>query len=143
MTGTGLTTSYAPPFSLVRNHFVVSIASYLLLTIALVLVAPWMQGHYFQPHLLGLTHLATLGWISMVIMGALYQLVPVVLETRLWSSRLAHVTFWIFLPGAIGVIVHLWIYDTGPGLWISGLLTFVAFALFAGNLIATLAHVEI
>ncbi len=142
MLGPGLTTSYAPPFALVRNHFIVSVAAYFLLAIALVIVAPWMQGHYFQPHLLGLTHLATLGWISMIMMGALYQLVPVVLETKLWSARLAQVTFWLFLPGAIGVIVHLWVYQTGPGLWGTGCLTFVAFALFAANLLATLAQVE-
>lgn len=142
MTGTGLTTSYAPPFALVRNHFAASVAAYFLLTIALVIVAPWMQGHYFQPHLLGLVHLAALGWISMIMMGALYQLVPVVLETRLWSARLAHLTFWLFLPGAIGIIVHLWIYRTGPGLWGSGLFALAAFALFVANLMATLAQVE-
>lgn len=142
MLGPGLTTSYAPPFALVRNHFIVSIAAYFLLALALVFVAPWMQGHYFQPHLLGLTHLAALGWISMVMMGALYQLVPVVLETKLWSARLAHVTFWLFLPGAFGMIVHLWLYRTGPGLWGSGLLTLAAFVLFAANLLATLAQVE-
>lgn len=142
MIGPGLTTSYAPPFALVRNHFVVSAAAYFSLTIALVVVAPWMQGHYFQPHLLGLTHLAALGWISMIIMGALYQLVPVVLETRLWSARLAQITFWIFLPGALGLIIHLWAYQTGPGLWGSGSLTLLAFILFVANLLATLAHVE-
>jgi hypothetical protein len=142
MLGSGLTTSYAPPFALVRNHFVASVAAYFLLTIALVIVAPWMQGHYFQPHLLGLTHLATLGWISMIMMGALYQLVPVVLETKLWSARLAQFTFWLFLPGAIGVIVHLWAYRTGPGWWGSGFLTIAAFALFVANLLATLAQVK-
>lgn len=142
MLGPGLATSYAPPFVLVRNHFIVSVASYFLLTIAMVIVAPWMQGHYFQPHLLGLTHLAALGWISMIMMGALYQLVPVVLETKLWSTRLAQVTFWLFLPGAIGIIIHLWAYQTGPGLWGSGFLTLVAFALFVANLLATLAQVE-
>lgn len=142
MQGPGLTTSYAPPFALVRNHFIASVAAYFFLTIALVSVAPWMQGHYFQPHLLGLVHLAALGWISMIMMGALYQLVPVVLETKLWSARLAQFTFWLFLPGAIGIIVHLWIYRTGPGLWGSGFLTFAAFALFAANLLATLAQVE-
>ncbi|MDZ7289449.1 MAG: hypothetical protein ONB44_21935 [candidate division KSB1 bacterium] len=142
MISSGLTTSYAPPFALVRNHFIVSIVAYFLLTLALVIVAPWMQGHYFQPHLLGLTHLATLGWISMIMMGALYQLVPVVLETKLWSARLAQFTFWLFLPGATGMIVHLWDYRTGPGLWGFGLLTLVAFALFVTNLLATLAQVE-
>lgn len=142
MIGSGLATSFAPPFSLVRNHFVVSIIAYVSLTMALVLTAPWMQGHYFQPHLLGLTHLATLGWITMVMMGALYQLVPVVLETKLWSVRLAHLTFWIYLPGAIGLIGHMWIYGRGAGLWSSGLLLLIAFGLFVGNLFATLSQVE-
>lgn len=142
MIGSGLSTSFAPPFSLVRNHFVGSIISYVGLTIALVLTAPWMQGHYFQPHLLGLAHLATLGWITMVMMGALYQLVPVALETRLRSVRLARITFWVYLLGAIGLIGHMWIYRTGAGLWSSGLLLLIAFMMFAANLFATLAQVE-
>jgi len=140
--GPGLATSYAPPFPIVRNHFIVSIVSYVALTFVFVLLAPWMEGHYFQPHLLGMTHLAALGWITTVMMGALYQLVPVVLETRLWSARLARLTLWIYLPGAIGLIGHLWLFKRSPGLWLSGLLLVIAFILFVSNLFATLAQVE-
>jgi len=41
---------------------------------------------------LTLVHLAALGWTIMIIMGAMHQLVPVVLEVPLYSAKLAEVT---------------------------------------------------
>lgn len=60
---------------------------------------------YYQGHDLALTHLLTLGWITMTIMGASFQLVPVALETTLYSERMARWQFWLMLLGvpAMGV----------------------------------------
>ena len=44
---------------------------------------PALAGHYYHPRLLALTHAVTLGWITLAIMGASYQLVPVVFERPL------------------------------------------------------------
>src|SRR4029450_2991529 len=52
-------------------------------------LAPELSGHYYHPQVLALTHTITLGWITMAIMGAPYQLVPVVLERPIWSERIA------------------------------------------------------
>src|SRR5690606_28838637 len=40
-------------------------------------------GHYFSPGLLAITHLLVLGWVTMIIMGALSQMIPVILESPL------------------------------------------------------------
>jgi hypothetical protein len=41
---------------------------------------PWLatelSGHYYHPRVLALTHTVTLGWITLAIMGASYQLIP-------------------------------------------------------------------
>src|SRR5262249_23988781 len=42
-------------------------------------LAPELTGHYYQPRLFALTHTLTLGWITLAIMGASYQLIPVTL----------------------------------------------------------------
>ncbi len=40
------------------------------------------------PHVLALVHLATLGWLTMTIMGASFQLVPVMTVAPLRATRL-------------------------------------------------------
>jgi hypothetical protein len=45
------------------------------------------------------THCFTLGWLTMTIFGALYQLLPVALGTAIRSERVGHVSFWTFAPG--------------------------------------------
>lgn len=132
----------APPFRLVLRHFLVGLLSFAALNVLLFFEAPYFTGHYFQPHLLGLTHLAALGWITMVMMGALYQLVPVVLLVPLWSERLAAWTFWIFLVGAAGLVMHMWRYALGWGLPLSAGLALLAMLLFAVNMLATMARVR-
>ena len=52
-------------------------------------LAPDLASHYYQPRVLALTHTVTLGWITLAIMGASYQLIPIVLERPVWSERLA------------------------------------------------------
>ena len=100
-----------------------------LLTAALAFIAaavalPWLAfdlaGHYYHPRILALTHTVTLGWITLTIMGASYQIIPVVLGRPLWSERLAWWQYGAFVTGVIGLAAHLSI-ARGPGLlWSSG-----------------------
>ena len=48
-----------------------------------------LATYHYNQYVIAATHLFVLGWICSVIMGAMYQLVPVALETRLHSERLA------------------------------------------------------
>jgi len=69
-------------------------------TLGLVWIAPELAaGLYPSPHVAGITHLFTLGWITTTIFGALCQLLPVALGAPLRSERLGHASFWIFVPG--------------------------------------------
>jgi hypothetical protein len=66
-----------------------------------VWVAPELAaGNYLAPHVAGVTHLFTLGWLTTTIFGALYQLLPVALGAPIRWPRMDHVSFWTFAPGA-------------------------------------------
>jgi hypothetical protein len=89
------------------------------------LALPWLAGdlagHYYHPRILALTHTLTLGWITLTILGASYQLIPIVLERPVWSERLGRWELVLTTLGVIGVVGHVAI-GSWPGLlWGAGL----------------------
>ncbi len=74
--------------------------SFLVATVLLFLSAHSFTGHYFQPGTLAVTHTMALGWGTMMILGASHQLVPVLIESRLYSTLLAYSSF---ILAAIGI----------------------------------------
>ncbi len=92
---------------------------------------------YYQGHDLALTHLLTLGWITMTIMGASFQLVPVALETTLYSERMARWQFWIMALGVAAMVGHFWI-GRHPGMAFGAALVLLAVILFLINMGRTL-----
>jgi hypothetical protein len=89
-------------------------------------------------HALAATHLVTLGWVTVTIMGASYQLVPVVLATRLWSERLGHAALAGLLPGVAAMVAGFWAGRLGLVIG-GGALVAAAFLLYAYNLARSLA----
>src|SRR5215467_10130629 len=79
-------------------------AVFLAATAGIVWLAPDLAGHYYHPRVLALTHTVTLGWITIAIMGASYQLVPVVLERPLWSARLARWQLVLLVTAVSGMV---------------------------------------
>lgn len=77
---------------------------------------------------LTMVHLATLGWAVMIIIGAIHQLVPVVLEVPLYSAKLAEVTFYSYLVGVTGFLLSLYLVNIGlPIILFSSLIFFALF----------------
>ena len=74
--------------------------SFLFATILLFFSASAFMQHYFNPNTLAITHCMALGWGTMMILGASHQLVPVLIEGKLYSNTLAYTSF-VF--GAIGI----------------------------------------
>ncbi len=48
-----------------------------------------LTTYHYNQNIIARIHLMVLGCISSIVMGAMYQLVPVALETTLYSERLA------------------------------------------------------
>ena len=94
-----------------------------------------LAGHYYHPHVVALAHTVTLGWITLAIMGASYQVLPVVLERPVWSERLARWQFWILLVGVTGMVAHFWL-GTWPGLVGAAALVAVGVGLHLVNVLA-------
>ena len=85
---------------LAAEHFAAATLFLLAGAIGLVWIAPELAaGLYPSPHVAGVTHLFTLGWLTTTIFGALYQLLPVALGAPVRSVRLGHASFWTFAPG--------------------------------------------
>jgi hypothetical protein len=83
------------------QHFAAAVLYLVAGAIGLVWIAPELAiGAYPSPHVAGITHLFTLGWLTTTIFGALHQLLPVALGAPLRSARLGHAAFWTFAPGA-------------------------------------------
>jgi len=118
-----LSLDQAPPLAIPTAFFVsaplaVVGAGVLLLTTGNVaLQSSWV------PHTLALTHLGTLGFLSMVMLGALYQMTPVVAGATVPAIRLAHVVHALLVVGVICLTLHL------TGAW--GGTAFIPFAIIA------------
>ncbi len=93
----------ANSIGLAGEHFAAATLYLLAGAAGLVWAAPQLAGGaYLSPHVAGITHLFTLGWLTMTIFGALCQLLPVALGAPVRSTRVAHASFWTFAPG-VGV----------------------------------------
>lgn len=104
----------APPMVLPVEHFAAGLLFLVCGAFGLVWVAPQLAGgFYLMPQVAGVTHLFTLGWLTTSIMGALYQLLPVVLSQPIRSVRLAHLTFALYASGLAAFVVGLLLPASG------------------------------
>lgn len=137
-----IASAYSPPFRIVSKYFIAAIFSFVLLNLFLLLNHSDITGHHFNPKILTITHIATLGWITMIIFGALFQLIPVVLEVKLFSEKLAEIQFWIYTIGVIGLLYCFWYFTTGLYMNISAILLNIAMFIFAFNIVMTFTRVK-
>ena len=115
MNGPGTSPGRAPSTSLPLAYLLTAAAAFVLARAAVPALAGDLAGHYYHPHVVALAHTVTLGWITVAIMGASYQLIPIVLERRVWSERLGRWEFWILAVGIAGMVAHFYI-TRWPGL---------------------------
>ena len=125
----GLNTNNAPQPSVVIPHFVFGALSLLLIAVLLILADADLLGSYFNNKIVAITHLTVLGWGMMIVFGALYQLIPVVFETALFSEKLAKITFWVSGVSILFLFCSMWIGDY------TGLLPYAAIAMFLSLLL--------
>ena len=88
-TGLAQNTSY----KVVLPFYIYGALSILIATILLFFSSSAFLQHYFHPQTLAITHIMALGWGTMMILGASHQLVPVLIEGKLYSDPLAYLSF--------------------------------------------------
>jgi len=91
---------------------------------------------YAQTDIAGWVHLFLLGFVMMVIFGAMAQLVPVVLETGHVAVDVYYVIFPLLLTGTAGMVVGFWLMPSI--LPYGGMLVLVSMLIFAVENLATM-----
>ena len=83
------------------------------------------------------THLLLIGFVSMMIFGVGYHLLPVFAGTNLYSIRLAELQFWLQNIGLIGLAVTLpyrfTSYNYKLGTAVFGIISLLAIYIFVYN----------
>lgn len=110
-------------------------------TMLTAVVSPWayplLLESFYAPALLAFVHLNTLGIIAPLIVGASYQLVPVVLQQPLAAPRVARLSFWVYLAGVMVFLPSL-VETWQPGISAGGALVFAALVIYAAVVWRTL-----
>jgi hypothetical protein len=138
MAPSSIASRLSPPFRLPGAHYAAGMAFLVLGVAGLAWVSPDLAaGRYLSPRAVAVTHLFTLGWITLSIFGSLYQFLPVALGEPIRSQRLAYGTLVVFVPGLLLFASGLaggasWAVISGSALFSVGMLG------FCGNLAATL-----
>jgi hypothetical protein len=130
---------FAPPLKLIAPFFRFGVIFYLLSMLGLLFFDATFS--YQQMDVAGWIHLFLLGFVMMVIFGAMAQLIPVVLEV----GHVVVDVYYIILPLlGIGTLVMV------SGFWMmplllpyGGLLVLIAMLIFAFENIATLKKTEL
>ena len=102
-----LSLDQAPPLSVPASFFLtipvgVLLAGCIMMTMGIIsLSSPWM------PYTLALAHAGTLGVLAMGMIGALYQMTPVIAATPVPFTRLAHFVHALLVIGLAGFVWRL------------------------------------
>jgi hypothetical protein len=136
---TPVSQDFAPPLKLIAPFFAFGVFFYLLSMLALLFFEPTFS--YQQMDVAGWIHLFLLGFVMMVIFGAMAQLIPVVLEVGHVVVDVYYVILPLLALGAVVMVIGFWLM---PALLpYGGLLVLVAMIIFAFENIATLRKTEL
>ena len=124
---------------LTLTFLVTAALAFVAAAVAAPAAATALAGHYYHPGLFALTHMVTLGWITLSIVGASCQIVPSVLGRPLGSSRLQWVVYGTLLVGAVGMVAHFALAEF-VGLVYSASLIALGAVLHVGNVAVALAR---
>jgi len=131
-----------PPFKLVATYFITSVLFFVGGTFLTFINAQDFQQFYFQPHILAITHTIALGWITMVISGAVYQLIPVVFRVRIYSVYLSGIQYFLLTIGSLGMIYGFYELNISSGFVVFASMAYVGIVIFTLNVITTLFKVK-
>lgn len=133
---------YSPPFRIVIKYFITAIISFIVFNLMLLVDYKSISGHHFQPKILSINHILTLGFITMIIFGAMFQLVPVVLEVKLFSNILAEIQFWIYSIGVILLAYKFYFFSSSLSFEFPAILLSIAMTIFTINIVLSMIRVK-
>ena len=133
-----VSSDFAPPLKLIAPFFRVGVWFFVLSMASLLFFKT--DFNYAQIEIAGWLHLFMLGFVMMVIFGAMAQLVPVALETGHVAVDLYYAIFPLLLIGTIGMVLGFWV-DISL-LPYAGLIVLTSMIIFASETFFTLKKVK-
>ena len=124
------TTSY----KVVLPFYIYAGISFLVASLFLFAYSEVFLNHYYQPKILAITHIMALGWATMLILGASHQLVPVFIEGRLYSDKLAYLSFLLLAVGVPVLVYGFYTFDMNIPAKLGGIFVVFAVLTFLINL---------
>ena len=136
-----LATDMAPPFILVAHYMIAGAIFYAITAFLLPFYANEVNGYFLSSSIASLMHLYLLGFVMMVIFGAMYQLVPVVLEIPIFSKDFAYVQFYMFVSGILIFTFGLWDENYTQILPYGAMLMYISMLIFVANVFLTYRNI--
>lgn len=129
---------HIPPRNVIIPYYAIAAFLFVITTALCIIAAPAFCGHYFQPKLLAITHLAVLGWATMIIFGATNQLAPVIAEQRLFSGKAPLAVLGLLIAGLMLLIPSFWFFSFTVFSFAGGLFLICGFLLHAYTIFKTM-----
>ncbi len=141
----GLSTKNAPSPKVVLPHYAYGAIAFIAAAIMMYFAAGDIASSYMTPKVLSVTHVMILGWITMIIFGALYQLIPVVMEVKLFSEKLAMASFITLGLGTPLMAYSFWVDFIGAShaMIAGGGLVILSVLMFAVNVFGSAMKTEV
>ena len=133
-----ISNDYAPPFKMISPFFLIGSIVYLLSTISLFFLNP--QNGHFDLAIVAWVHWFLLGFMMMIIFGAMAQLVPVVVEVGHFLVELYY-TIWPLLIAGTILMVYGFLYNPMV-LPYGGIIVLISMILFLYDTLMTLSKVN-
>ena len=115
-------------------HYVTAAIVFFFISVLIPFNSLHFIGHYFHPKVLAITHLTTIGWISIIIIGSLYQLVPVITNSKLYSVKLGYISYCLIMLGLFVLTYSFWNFNVGLLIQIASVLVFLGVCFLFFNL---------
>ncbi len=140
----GLSTKNAPSPKVVLPYYAYGAIAFIIATIVMFFSANDLAISYMSPRILSLVHIMVLGWITMIIFGALYQLIPVVMEVKLYSEKLAMASFITLGIGTPMMAISFWTNFISPShlMITGGSLVIISVIMFVINTLGSAKKTE-
>jgi len=140
----GLSTKNAPSPKVVLPYYAYGAVAFIAAAIMMFFADIDISTAYMTPKVLSIAHVLILGWITMVIFGALFQLIPVVMEVKLFSEKLAMGSFITLGLGTPMMAYSFWADFIGAthAMITGGSLVVISVLLFVANVIGSAMKTE-
>lgn len=134
-----ISTAFAPPFKLVAPFFILGVISFVI-SVLLMFGFELESLHYLNSSTLAWVHIFLLSFVMLIILGAMAQLIPVVLEVGHCAVDLYYVIYPLVIVGT--VLMAFGFYTLPILLPFGGTAIFIAMTIFLIETFLTILKVK-